>query len=209
METPVPRDNAGQFYLTPNTQAVPGEVAYSAHVNQRFADLAYDANLARPITSGGTGATTAAMARKNLGAQGAGDNVVFYDATGARIAVVYMDDAAGALRFTIDAKGTNPAVVMALLRDGSLKLNGKSVLTAGATLPVPAYGDVGSTLLCQSSVAVAPGITVFSDRLAPSGFDANGQILPAVSGNALPAGQVWRAHGRCSAGGVTMFQRIS
>lgn len=64
----MPRDASGQFYLTPGTEAVKNDIAYSAHVNQRFEDLAADQNLARPVQAGGTGASSALEARKNLGA---------------------------------------------------------------------------------------------------------------------------------------------
>lgn len=64
----MPRDANGQFYLTPGTEAVKDDIAYSAHVNQRFDDIAADLNLTRSVQTGGTGATSAQEARKNLGA---------------------------------------------------------------------------------------------------------------------------------------------
>lgn len=63
----MPRNTAGEFYLTPGTAAVRDQIAHSAHVNQRFADLLFDANFPRPVLVGGTGASTAAGARDNLG----------------------------------------------------------------------------------------------------------------------------------------------
>lgn len=63
----MPRNSAGEFYLTAGTAAVRDQVAHSAHVNQRFADLQFDANFPRPLLVGGTGASTAAQARINLG----------------------------------------------------------------------------------------------------------------------------------------------
>lgn len=61
------RNASGEFYYPPGTAAVPDEVARSADVNQRFAELAQDANTPRPVLVGGTGSSTAAGARANLG----------------------------------------------------------------------------------------------------------------------------------------------
>lgn len=63
----MPRNAAGEFYLTPGTAAVRDQIAHSAHINQRFADLLFDANFPRPVLVGGTGASTPAQARVNLG----------------------------------------------------------------------------------------------------------------------------------------------
>lgn len=69
----MPRNANGEFYLSPGTAAVKDEVAYSAHVNQRFDDLKADANRPRPVLYGGTGAGSASAARANLGVRAATD----------------------------------------------------------------------------------------------------------------------------------------
>lgn len=69
----MPRNANGEFYLSPGTAAVKDEVAYSAHVNQRFEDLKADANTPRPVLYGGTGASSASAARANLGVRAATD----------------------------------------------------------------------------------------------------------------------------------------
>jgi hypothetical protein len=63
----MPRDGSGVYSLPAGTAAVANTPANSAHVNGRFADLAADANSPRPITAGGTGASSAAGALTNLG----------------------------------------------------------------------------------------------------------------------------------------------
>lgn len=69
----MPRNSNGEYYLPPGTAAVKDEVAYSAHVNQRFEDLKADANTPRPVLYGGTGAGSASAARTNLGVRAATD----------------------------------------------------------------------------------------------------------------------------------------
>ena len=63
----MPRNTNGEYYLPPGTEAVKDEIAYSAHVNQRFNDLRADANSVRPVIYGGTGGGSAAQARTALG----------------------------------------------------------------------------------------------------------------------------------------------
>ena len=69
----MPRNSNGQFYFDPGTEAVKDEVAYSAHVNQRNENIKADLNTPRPVLYGGTGASTAAQARTNLGVRAATD----------------------------------------------------------------------------------------------------------------------------------------
>jgi len=66
----MPRNGQGVYSLPPNTAAVTGQTIASAPYNTVNNDLANDLNAARPITSGGTGATNAADALDNLGGVG-------------------------------------------------------------------------------------------------------------------------------------------
>jgi hypothetical protein len=61
------------FQLLSGTLAVPNTTIQSAPYNAQQQDWTLEANSARPISAGGTGATTASAARVNLGAIGAGD----------------------------------------------------------------------------------------------------------------------------------------
>ena len=63
----MPRNSAGQYTLPNGSVAVPGSIIYAATHNVPIQDIAFDLNVARPIGAGGTGATTAAAARSNLG----------------------------------------------------------------------------------------------------------------------------------------------
>ena len=52
------RDGSGIFSLPAGTAAVSGALAKSADINSRFSSLETDANTARPVIAGGTGAAT-------------------------------------------------------------------------------------------------------------------------------------------------------
>ncbi|ASY69320.1 Phage tail fiber protein [Sinorhizobium fredii CCBAU 83666] len=70
MEAVLPR--TGGVYSPPaGTKGVPNTTIQSVPYNALIDDLTADANAARPITAGGTGATSASAARTALGAQGA------------------------------------------------------------------------------------------------------------------------------------------
>ena len=62
----MPRDGSG-VYAKPFPDVVSGTTIQSTVHNGTINDLALDNNTARPIVAGGTGATTAASARTNLG----------------------------------------------------------------------------------------------------------------------------------------------
>ncbi|MGN8022992.1 hypothetical protein ACTJJ7_19995 [Phyllobacterium sp. 22229] len=64
----------GGIYNAPaGTKGVPNTTIQSAPYNALIDDLVQDANAARPITAGGTGATDATTARNNLGAMATAD----------------------------------------------------------------------------------------------------------------------------------------
>lgn len=62
----MPRVN-GVFSLLSGSKGTPDTTIQSAPYNSQLDDFAQDLNLARPVTAGGTGATTASGARSNLG----------------------------------------------------------------------------------------------------------------------------------------------
>jgi hypothetical protein len=70
------RNGSGVYSLPAGSAAVDDAIIDPVAFNTLISDLEADANTARPIVAGGTGATTAAAARTNLGApptpQGAG-----------------------------------------------------------------------------------------------------------------------------------------
>ncbi|MRG66095.1 hypothetical protein GH789_12490 [Rhizobium pusense] len=63
----MPRNGSGVYSKPAGTTAVPNTTIESAKFNQVVDDIAQDLNYPRPLTAGGTGATSAANARANLG----------------------------------------------------------------------------------------------------------------------------------------------
>ncbi|MCP3878339.1 MAG: hypothetical protein GY701_08095 [Sulfitobacter sp.] len=63
----MPRAGDGTYSLPTGYQATDTEIATASQHNEPLEDLRNDANSARPIVAGGTGATDAAGARTNLG----------------------------------------------------------------------------------------------------------------------------------------------
>jgi hypothetical protein len=61
------RNGSGVYSLPPGSTAVDNTIIDPVAFNTLTSDLETDANTARPIVAGGTGATTAAAARANLG----------------------------------------------------------------------------------------------------------------------------------------------
>jgi len=85
------RNGSGVYSLPPSSTAVDNTIIDPVVFNTLISDLETDANTARPIVAGGTGATTAATARTNLGATDVGASVfTAADAAAARSAIAAM-----------------------------------------------------------------------------------------------------------------------
>jgi hypothetical protein len=69
------RNGSGIYSIPPGSAAVDNTIIDPVAFNTLISDLETDANTARPIVAGGTGATTAAAARTNLGATAVGASV--------------------------------------------------------------------------------------------------------------------------------------
>lgn len=78
----MPRDGSGVYSKPAGSTATTGQTALATTHNTPLDDLVTDANTARPVVAGGTGAATALAARANLGVSG-----VIIDKSGAYTAL--------------------------------------------------------------------------------------------------------------------------
>jgi len=72
----MPRDGSNVYSPPTGTTAVSGDTISSSAYNSFIQDLTADLNAARPISAGGTGATTAATAREAIGAAASDDRLL-------------------------------------------------------------------------------------------------------------------------------------
>ena len=173
----MPRNGSNVFSKPAGTTPIDGDTVSAAPFNLLMDDIAADLNLARPIAVGGTGASTAAAALVNLGAD-AKYATGPASATADRIAV--FDGATGKL---IKDGG-------ALVSDLAPKAS--PALTGTPTTPTPTAGDNSTKI--ASTAFVAGEILSRAEPLSKSGAGV-GQRVPINPGFAtaytLPAGGTW------------------
>lgn len=134
------RNGGGVFSLTSNYEATPGETILAEQHNDPLEDLEQDANTARPIVAGGTGAITAIAAHDNFSTKGADvASAATTDIGAATGSYIHITGTTG-----ITALGTKTAgVVRKVVFDAALTLthNGTSlILPSGANITTAA-GD--------------------------------------------------------------------
>jgi hypothetical protein len=77
----MPRDGNGHYFYPPGTPGAPDTTIESGKYNAYIDDMRQDANSPRPITAGGTGASTPQDARTNLGVMPATGGTLTGDVT--------------------------------------------------------------------------------------------------------------------------------
>jgi len=156
----MPRDGSGVYSKPAGSTATTGQTALATTHNTPLDDLVTDANTARPVVAGGTGAATALAARANLGVSG-----VIIDKSGAYTALAA--DRAKLIRGT--ASFTLSLTAAATLGDGWFV----DVLATTGTITIDPNGSEtidGATTLAitvgQSARIRCNGTAFYSQFLA-------------------------------------------
>ena len=204
----MPRNGAGTYTLPAGSLVTDNvdDILASQH-NTPLSDLASDANTARPVVAGGTGASTAAGARTNLGLV-IGTDVQAYDpdltaiaaltsaankvpyATGAgtwaladlsAFGRTLIDDAdAAAALTTLGAQAAG--ATLASLEGLSLAAGDILYATAADTLARLAKGTAGQLLQMNSGATAPEWVTLSSSTVGPTATTSGTEVDFAVSG---------------------------
>lgn len=177
------RNGAGVYSLPPIYQAVSGNTILATQHNTPLTDLETDANTARPVVAGGTGAATAVGGIDNLhtksGALASAATVDLSTATGD---LVHITGVVTITAFTSQTAGIERTVVF----DGALTLtyNATTLIIPGKTNILTAAGDTavlrseggGNWRVISYARAVGRGVVV-------QVFTVNGTYTPTPGMN--------------------------
>jgi len=173
-----------------NTTASPNTTIESAKYNATIDDLVADANTARPIVAGGTGATSVTAAQTSLSL----DNKVVYSAKSANYTALATDNNA-VLRFTAAATLSLTAVAtlganwhVTVIADGgdvTIDPNASETIDGATTVVIPNG---------YSALVVSNGSAFFTDKMwsivQPKATMTFGQCQLALSGGNLRLGRL-------------------
>lgn len=160
-----------EYALPAGTAAVSGTTANSTHANARFDDLAEEQNLVRPISKGGTGASSAGAARAALGLE-IGVNVQAYDAD-----LLSWAGVARASGFDTFAATPSSANLRALLTD---EVGTGAAYFVGGALGTPASGVLTNCTGLTTAGIEAATLVVASEGIASNDNDTTIPTSAAV-----------------------------
>lgn len=188
----MPRNSSGVYSLPAGSTAVDGLTAEASVINIPFTDLVSDANAARPIVAGGTGATTAAAALTNLGAanKSANDTVTGdWTFSGTVYFTNAIDFPASAVVTASIAAG---AVTRAKIADAAMSGNDATLITgtAGASGKLAAWnadGDLieGPGILDEDALTTDSATQPPSQQSVKAYVDARVPEIKSVAGGTL------------------------
>lgn len=170
----MPRDGSGTYSLPSGTAAVSGQTIESAKYNSAMDDLVDDANNARPVSAGGTGASSATGAKTNLGLV-IGTDVQAFNAYLADIAGLTLDE--GDLLYF---DGSDIVKLAKGVTDQYLRMN------AAAT--APEWATFNSSIQDIAGITFVAGDIMYYDGsdLVRLPVGTSGQVLGVNSGGTAP-----------------------
>ncbi|HEV7321593.1 MAG TPA: hypothetical protein VGO04_23570 [Ensifer sp.] len=168
----------GGVYSPPaGTKGVPNTTIQSVPYNTLIDDLTADANTARPVTAGGTGATSASAARAALGVE-IGTNVQAYDAGLQSIAG--LTTTANKMLYTTD---TDVYATTALTPLGRTLLGGVDAASMRGTLGLAAVAasgsanDIASGTLNDARLPTTMSAKIFNGTISGTRIELNGSYV--------------------------------
>lgn len=190
----MPRDGSGVYSRAAGTTFVPNTTMLSSKVNLVIDDLATDQNTPRPIVAGGTGGTTAATARTNLGvaakvAATVDNTLVRFDGvTGDQQAstVTVADTGAinnthtGSLGYAQKASTTADASILTVQNSGGQGLEAityGSAYASGSRFNVPNNGLAIASAQVLHMGTVSGAWNMFCANVYAGGWTTNGYFL--------------------------------
>lgn len=175
------RNGAGVYTLPPGTAATANATATASQFNSRFNDLETDANTARPVVAGGTGATTASTARTNLGLA-IGTDVQAYNANLASLSGLTLAADRG-----LYSTAANTLALFTLTSAGRALLDDADASAQRTTLGL---GNIATTNLIDEDDMVSD-----SAARAPSQQSVKA-YADAIANKAIGVGQTWQQPSR-------------
>lgn len=180
---------SGGIYSKPSgTTAVFGQTIQSSKFNELVDDIVTDLNTARPISAGGTGATTAATARTALGSTATGD--ALFTAASAAAARTTLGTGVAGLEFLASLDASSSATMDFTAFDATRYDAYKFILgnlipaTDGATLNLRLSTDGGSSFISTSTYSTAAAVASPTNAIAgATGSATTAAILSGAIGN--------------------------
>jgi len=148
----LPRNGSGIFSVPAGTQAVTGDTIASAPYNAFIADLESDLNAARPVSAGGTGATSASAARTALGLA-IGVDVMAYSADISALATAWTPASASAAASLAFAEDTDNGAHKVTVTAPAAVAADATVTLPGVTTTLVGTADVASAANFQANTA--------------------------------------------------------
>lgn len=169
------RNGSGVYSLPPGSTVANGDTSDASDVNTPLADLESDANTARPIVAGGTGATTKLGAQQALDLE-PGVNIQAYNANLAKLSSATFGTAGQILRVN------NAATGLAFVdRVENITTVNSTSGTAIDVTSIPAWAS--TIIITYSSVSMSGTDQVFVQIGDSGGVEATGYTATKVNFN--------------------------